>query len=135
MSYEGNFGDFSFSNWWRDVVEQFIPGYKKADESFSKKVTEIGEGGKDVYDAYEDVADGGVDSQDYRPWMSLLPGFDTLQEYQDKNRMWEDYYKNTGKYPNYTSRMQTFGSLSNLASSLGSDARSLFNVGKLYKNF
>lgn len=106
-------------------------------KKWTRDVQEVVNRSGDVFKAYGDVVDGGVDPQDYKPWMSFLPFFDKIQKYQDKERQWNDYYKRTGRYPAYASHMPTFGSTSQLASGMFGEAHDiaegLYRVGKLYK--
>ncbi len=106
-------------------------------KKWNRDVQQVANAAVDVAQAYGDVVDDGVDAKDYKPWMSFLPFFDKIQKYQDKKRQWDDYYKRTGRYPAYTSYMPTFGSTSQLAAGLYSEARDyaegLYSVGKLSK--
>lgn len=89
---------------------------------------------RDVVNTYQDVLDDGIAPQDYKPWQSLLPYVDKLQQFQDQQKQLMDYFEHVGKYPAYTSRMPTFGSASQLANGLLGQARhGLYAVGKLSK--
>lgn len=106
-------------------------------KKWNRDVQQVTDSIGNVAQAYGDVVDGGINPQDYKPWMSFLPFFDKIQKYQDKKRQWDDYYKHTGRYPAYTSNIPTFGSTSALASGILGEARDiaegLYSVGKLSK--
>lgn len=89
---------------------------------------------RDVVNTYQDVLDDGIDPEDYKPWQSLLPYVDKLQQFQDQQKQLEDLLKHVGKYPAYTSRMPNFGSLNNLVKGVsGGIQDGLYSVGKLTK--
>ena len=89
---------------------------------------------RDVVNTYQDVLDDGIDPQDYKPWQSLLPYVDQLQQYHDRQKQLEDLLKHVGKLPAYTSRMPNFGSLNSLVKEVSSDIQDgLYSVGKLSK--
>lgn len=119
-----------------NLLRKVNPAYSWLSDKYNEGRDVVYDGGKEVYDAYADVFDGGTSPMDYKPWYSLLPGWDSIQQYQDKKKQWEDYYNRTGRYPAYTSSMQTFGSMSDLASGIQSDVKKgLYAVGGLYKKF
>lgn len=74
-----------------------------------------------------------VDYDDgYHNERSLIPGYDDIYQYLDRQKMEEDYYRNTGQRYAYGSRGYTFGSLNSLVGSLSRDARKgIYNVGEL----
>ena len=89
---------------------------------------------RDVVNTYQDVLDDGIAPEDYKPWQSLLPYVDKLQQYQDQQKQLEDLLKNVGRLPAYTSRMSTFGSLNNLVKGISRETQNgLYSVGKLSK--
>lgn len=89
---------------------------------------------RDVVNTYQDVLDDGIAPEDYKPWQSLLPYVDKLQQYQDQQKQLQDLLKNVGRLPAYTSRMSTFGSLNNLVKGMSRETQNgLYSVGKLSK--
>ena len=87
---------------------------------------------RDVVNTYQDVLDDGIAPEDYKPWQSLLPYVDKLQQFQDQQKQLEDLLKNVGRLPAYTSRMSTFGSLNNLVKGISRETHNgLYSVGKL----
>lgn len=89
---------------------------------------------RDVVNTYQDVLDDGIAPQDYKPWQSLLPYVDKLQQFQDQQKQLADFFEHVGKYPAYTSRMPTFGSLNDLAKGIYRETHDgLYSVGKLSK--
>ncbi len=89
---------------------------------------------RDVVNTYQDVLDDGIAPQDYKPWQSLLPYVDKLQQFQDQQKQLQDLLKNVGRLPAYTSRMSTFGSLNNLVKGMSRETQNgLYSVGKLTK--
>lgn len=89
---------------------------------------------RDVVNTYQDVLDDGIAPQDYKPWQSLLPYVDKLQQFHDQQKQLEDLFEHVGKYPAYTSRMPTFGSLNDLAKGVYSETHDgLYSVGRLSK--
>lgn len=89
---------------------------------------------RDVVNTYQDVLDDGIAPEDYKPWQSILPYVDKLQQFQDQQKQLEDLFKNVGRLPAYTSRMSTFGSLNNLVKGFSRDIQDgLYSVGKLSK--
>lgn len=89
---------------------------------------------RDVVNTYQDVLDDGIAPQDYKPWQSLLPYVDKLQQFQDQQKQLQDLLKHVGKLPAYTSRMSTFGSLNNLVKGMSRETYDgLYSVGKLSK--
>lgn len=89
---------------------------------------------RDVVNTYQDVLDDGIAPQDYKPWQSMLPYVDKLQQFQDQQKQLQDFFEHTGKYPAYTSRMPTFGSLNNLVRGMYRETQNgLYSVGRLSK--
>nr|QRV61736.1 hypothetical protein [Porprismacovirus sp.] len=89
---------------------------------------------RDVVNTYQDVLDDGIAPQDYKSWQSLLPYVDKIQHFQDQQKQLMDYFEHVGKYPAYTSRMPTFGSLNDLAKGIYRETQNgLYSVGKLSK--
>lgn len=87
---------------------------------------------RDVVNTYQDVLDDGIAPEDYKSWQSLLPYVDKLQQYHDQQKQLEDMLKHVGKYPAYTSRIPTFGSLNNLVKGISRETQNgLYSVGKL----
>lgn len=89
---------------------------------------------RDVVNTYQDVLDDGIAPGDYKPWQSLLPYVDKLQQFQDQQKQLEDLLKHVGKLPAYTSRIPNFGSLNNLVKGISRETQNgLYSVGKLSK--
>ena len=117
---------------WEGMVRGVQETYDKFDR-FGKSVWAdmFGQDYSDSYTDVEDFARDLVDYGTYHPERSLIPGYDSLYKFLDDMQKGRDYYKNTGRQPAYGSDFYTFGSYSDLGSSMLRNARDgLFAVGK-----
>lgn len=127
--------------WYDDIaknVQKFADDvgdwYGKTNKQVNDWILDRYDNLRDVVNTYQDVLDDGIAPEDYKPWQSLLPYVDQLQQYHDKQKQLEDLFKHVGKYPAYTSRMPNFGSLNNLVKGVsGGIQDGLYSVGKLSK--
>lgn len=127
--------------WYDDIAKNFQKfaddvgdWYGKTNKQVNDWVLDRYNNIRDVVNTYQDVLDDGIAPQDYKSWQSLLPYVDKLQQFQDQQKQLQDYFEHVGKYPAYTSRMPTFGSLNDLAKGMYRETQNgLYAVGKLSK--